>query len=106
MATRGKPVGLPRSGGRKPGTPNKITSDIAFALAQLNCDPIVGMAQIAMDPKTDINLKARMFAELAQYQYPKRRAVEVTPGKSDPTGAQLVPLDVLLVEYREIRKKK
>ena len=106
MAQRGKPVGLPKSGGRKPGTRNKITSDIAHTLAQMGCDPIVGMARIAMNKKNDVAIRLRAYAEVAQYQYAKRRAIEITPGKMDPTGAQLVPLDVLLLEYRQLRSGK
>jgi len=45
-------------------------------LDQLGCDPIEGMAKIALDPKAPIELRARMFSDLAQYVAPKRRAVE------------------------------
>jgi len=103
---KGRKPGLPKTGGRKPGSLNKITADIQHALSLLKCDPIVGMARIAMNTKNDIALRARMYAELAQYIYPKRRAVEITPGKTDATGAQLVPLDVLLLEYRQLRAGK
>jgi hypothetical protein len=34
------------------------------------------MARIAMNPKIRPELRARMFAELAQYAHPKRKAVE------------------------------
>lgn len=98
--------GRNKTGGRKPGSINKITSDIAFALGKLGCDPIVGMAKIAMDKKNDVTVRLRAYAEVAQYQYPKRRSVEITPGKMDPTGARLVPLDVLLVEYHHARQAK
>ena len=42
MATR------PKTGGRKPGTPNKRTAEITAKLAELRCDPVAGMARIAM----------------------------------------------------------
>jgi hypothetical protein len=45
-------------------------------LADMECDPIAGMAQIALGESNPIELRARMFAELAQYVAPKRRAVE------------------------------
>ena len=47
-------------------------------LAELGCDPVEGMAKLAMDPNSSPDLKGRMYAELAQYVYPKRRAVEQT----------------------------
>lgn len=45
-------------------------------LDELGCDPIEGMAKIALDPQTPIELRARMFSDLAQYVAPKRRAVD------------------------------
>jgi len=35
------------------------------------------MAQIATDPNASLEVKGRMNAELAQYIYPKRKAVRV-----------------------------
>jgi hypothetical protein len=119
MAGPGRPGPAPgnRGGGRQKGTPNKDTRDVLAHLAALGCDPIAGMAQIAMcnvpclnckgsgeasyrDGKTvpdgsegavksfclrclgdglepvPVDLRAKMFAELAQYVAPKRKAVE------------------------------
>jgi hypothetical protein len=62
--------------GRKKGKPNKTTQDVAERLAQLKCDPIEGMALIAQDPENTPELRGKMFAELAQYVAPKRKAIE------------------------------
>jgi hypothetical protein len=62
--------------GRRAGIPNKRTQAVADLLADLGCDPIAGMAHIALDQLNPIELRARMFAELAAYVAPKRRAVE------------------------------
>lgn len=71
------PVGGKREGaGRPKGSANKRTLEVAERLAKMRCDPIVGMARIAMSRKNPIELRGRMFAELAQYIAPKRRAVE------------------------------
>ena len=67
-----------KTGGRVKGTPNKRTQDLTERLAELGCDPVEGMARLAMDPNSSPDLKGRMYAELAQYVYPKRRAVEQT----------------------------
>ena len=75
MANRGSRPGE-RRGGRQKGTPNKATADVRERLAQLGCDPIEGMARIAMDPAAPIELRGRMCAELAGYVAPKRKAVE------------------------------
>jgi hypothetical protein len=62
--------------GRRAGIPNKRTQAVADLLAEMECDPIAGMAQIALDANNPIELRAMMYAELAQYVAPKRRAVE------------------------------
>jgi hypothetical protein len=40
------------------------------------CDPITGMARIAMDENAPLEIRARMYTELAQYVAPKRKALE------------------------------
>ena len=90
-------MGAPKTGGRKAGTPNRRTVEIADRLAELGCDPIEGMARIAMNSKHAPELRGRMFAELAQYMYPKRKAIEIAPrdtSKGDFT------LEELLQAYR------
>ena len=72
-----------KTGGRTLGTPNRRTVDINDLLARLNCDPIEGMARIAMDSTTPIEIRARMYAELAQYVAPKRKAVQVDAGDAN-----------------------
>lgn len=73
-----------KTGGRTTGTPNKRTLDVIERLNQLGCDPIEGMAKIALDPQTPVELRARMFSDLAQYVAPKRRAIDHSA--SDGTG--------------------
>lgn len=67
--------------GRKKGVPNKLTLDVAEKLAKIGCDPLLGMARIAMDKKNPMELRGRMFGELAQYVAPKRRAIEHSADK-------------------------
>lgn len=71
------PVGGARPGaGRPVGSKGRRTKDVEDRLAALRCDPITGMARIAMNKKNPLDLRARMYAELAQYVAPKRRATE------------------------------
>ena len=65
-----------KTGGRVAGTPNKRTIEVMERLEALGCDPIEGMAKIAMDEANPPELRGRMFAELAGYVAPKRKAVE------------------------------
>jgi hypothetical protein len=64
-------------------------------LAEIGCDPIEGMAQIAMDPKSSPELRGRMYAELAQYVAAKRRAVEV---RGDQGGPIIVEIEYVATE--------
>jgi hypothetical protein len=65
-----------RRGGRQRGSPNKRTLDVIDRLAALKCDPLEGMAKLAMDKSNAPELRGRMYAELAQYVAPKRKALE------------------------------
>ncbi len=85
----GRKPGGPPTGGRPPGSVNKITADIQHALAELDCDPIVGMARIAKDKRTPLQLRFHCYAQLAKYVYAQRRSIEIAPGKQHPTGARL-----------------
>ncbi len=67
-----------KTGGRQAGTPNRRTLEVQDKLEALGCDPITGMAQLAMDPATDMPIRARLYAELAQYIAPKRKAIEMS----------------------------
>jgi len=67
-----------KTGGRTPGTVNRRTADIQSLLASLGCDPIEGMARIAMNHENPIEIRAKMYSELAQYVAPKRKALAVS----------------------------
>ena len=74
----------PDHSGRQKGTPNKSTQDVRSKLAALGCDPIEGMARIAMDLEASLELRGRMFSDLAQYVYAKRKAVEHSGPDGEP----------------------
>jgi len=82
----GRPIGLPKTGGRQKGTPNRATLTAAEKLEALCCDPLAGMARLAMDEKNAPELRARLFIELAQYLYPKRKAVDTAVEKASVTN--------------------
>ena len=66
-----------KTGGRKKGTPNKRTQQAAELLWELGCNPIRSMAEIAANKQHPIELRAKMYTELAHYVYPKRKAVDL-----------------------------
>ena len=81
-----------KTGGRRRGTPNKLTQSVIDRLAELGCDPIEGMAKIAADEKAPVEIRARMFAELAQYVAPKRKAIDhdVAPDVADAMRPRII----------------
>jgi hypothetical protein len=82
-----------KTGGRKAGTPNRKTQEIGELLESLGHNPIEAMVQIATDPEASLELRGRMNAELAQYVYPKRKAVEVAGDKDAPLVVHRVVLE-------------
>lgn len=70
-------------GGRKKGVPNKKTLAVAEKLEALGCDPIEGLARIAMDSDEE-SLRLQANKELAQYIAPKRKAIEHTGVDGEP----------------------
>jgi hypothetical protein len=62
---------------RPKGVPNRRTKEAVELLDSLGCDPLEGMARIALDENHPIELRARMFAELAPYVRPKLSAQKV-----------------------------
>jgi hypothetical protein len=67
--------------------PNKRTVAVIDRLEALGCDPIGGMARIAMDETVELSIRAQMYKELAQYVAPKRKALE----RSGPSKGQRPP---------------
>jgi hypothetical protein len=45
---------------------------VAEKLEALGCDPIEGMATIAMDETVELSIRTQMYEELAQYVVPKQ----------------------------------
>lgn len=77
---RGKPpLGHPRYGGRIKGTPNRCTAAVASKLEVIfaSFEPLMEMRLIAESKDTLLDIKVSLLKELAQYQYPKKRAIEV-----------------------------
>jgi hypothetical protein len=98
-------AGAPKGNSNRKGRPGKKSLEIADKLAALNCDPIEGMARIALGAESgfieklqqivesgdaealsaqlpamlkDLSLAGQMYKELAQYVAPKRKAIEHT----------------------------
>ncbi len=71
---KGKP--RPPGAGRRAGTPNKSSLDLVQKCIDRGIDVFDELLQIAM---TTVNPAERfkMFSEISQYLYPKRKALEI-----------------------------
>lgn len=123
----GRQLGTTKTGGRIKGSTNKKTLEVIDTLAKLKCNPIEGMAKIAMDDRAPLDtknrkmvkelrdllkgkpdlleffemvlaswqgyapeLRAKMYSELAQYVFPKRKAVELSTDPDNPLAFEFI----------------
>lgn len=69
--------------GRKPGQPNAATKELALKCQEYGLDVFEAMMNLAKNAE-DVNVRMRMLSELAQYLYPKRKAIEVSQQNVNP----------------------
>ncbi|MBT5371303.1 MAG: hypothetical protein HOL17_06225 [Gammaproteobacteria bacterium] len=75
---RGSKLGE-RRGGRKPGTPNKRTAELARRIeTALGSHPVTKMASLVKQAikEGDLTLAAGLLKEIATYHSPKRKPIE------------------------------
>jgi len=87
-------VGHAKIGGRKKGTPNKITLIRADdLLLELGVNPIQKLIEIAESEESSLDQKINCYKEIAKYTYPKFKSQElrITPIENlSPTVIELV----------------
>jgi hypothetical protein len=69
-----RPSGLPKTGGRKKGTPNRRTGILAEELDHLDFHPAEHLVKLI--PTLEPESQARALIELMGFLYPKRKAME------------------------------
>ena len=62
--------------GRPKGSKSYKTLAIEEKLESLGCDPIEGMVELAKDKNTETSTRAKLYCELANYLFPKRKSTE------------------------------
>ena len=114
-----RPKGIPKTGGRQKGTPNKRTLELMDVLEAAGYkggddDPVVGLWKVASgqitmpvvvtaitedgltmtveDVPLEPALRVKCMAEFAQYLYPKRKAVEVSGTDGGPVQVYFLNL--------------
>lgn len=102
---RGKPLGLPKSGGRAKGVPNKKT--LYFLSVQETCElkgfsPIDVLIELCTHP--DPSIKIQAAKEVCQYIYPKKKALEVSASLDGNLDVKSSFENQALDELRELFK--
>jgi len=83
----GKPIGSPKTGGRRKGTPNRRTLDFQSSLNEQGIDLVAEIRNLL--PVLSPDQKASVILDLLAYLYPKRKAVEPVIESSE-NGPQIV----------------
>ena len=93
----GKPKGSPKTGGRQPGTPNKVTKEFRETIKQLlddNAENVsIWLTQVAIgtdDSKPDPKGALDMLSKLAEFASPKLARTEHAGDKENPIIVQTV----------------
>ena len=64
---------------RDPRSPITFSRDVRARLEQLGCDPLEGLARIALaTEKSDPAIARYCYSDLASYLYAKRKAIEIS----------------------------
>lgn len=96
--SRGRPPGQPKTGGRKPGSPNKVTVEFRETVRKLleeNTENVgkwldlVAMGDKSNDVKPDPGKALDLLAKLAEYAAPKLSRTEVSGDPDKPINHSL-----------------
>jgi hypothetical protein len=72
----GRPSGLPKTGGRKKGVPNKATAAREAEIKQSGLTPLEFMLKVMRDEDASRKERMRAAADAAPYVHPKLSSIE------------------------------
>lgn len=75
-------------------------------MLQMGCDPIKGIIDIAQDKNAGKQLRLRAYAELAQYVYPKLRAMELSGPEGSAVEVHVSASEELLSRIASISARR
>lgn len=95
------PKGHPRYGGRKKGSVNKVTQSIQ----QFFDDNGIFIPEKIIELMPELEPRDRMKAwlEVAQYVYPKRKAIEVTGKDGEPVKISQIKPELAILTDEELK---
>ena len=87
-----RPKGMPKTGGRVKGTPNKPRAELVVLLNDRwpGFNAVVELAAIANDPETDIDRRIDCLKAVARHTVPTMRSIE---HKGAVTTRAIIDLD-------------
>jgi hypothetical protein len=86
----GRPRGLPKTGGRQRGTPNRATLSLREKFTGLDYDPIGELIEIARAPNTPLEMRVHIHLGMLPYLYPKRKPVDQV--SEEPMATKVVTI--------------
>ena len=89
----GRPKGLPKTGGRKPGVPNKLTVERQAQVAASGLTPLDYMLRVMRDEQADDIRRADMAKAAAPYVHPRLASTELTGKDGGPLRVEVVKFD-------------
>jgi hypothetical protein len=75
-----RPRGLPKTGGRRKGVPNKATAEKAAEIAASGLTPLDYMLSVVRDEEADRDTRLDAAAKAAPYVHPKLASMEIEAG--------------------------
>ena len=78
MARPGRKPGTPKTGGRKPGSANRRTTELLEGFRQAGFDPATELGKFLKDPTVSADVKATLWPAVLRFIYPERRAIDPT----------------------------
>ena len=74
----GRPKGLPKTGGRKRGVPNKRTGELQARIRASGMDPLTFMLAVMRNAKAPLELRFEAARQAAPYCHARLTAIEHT----------------------------
>lgn len=86
----GRPKGIPKTGGRKKGTPNRATAEKAAEIASSGLTPLDYLLTVMRDESVPRPERVDAANKAAPYVHPKLASIEHTGEDGGPLVVQIV----------------
>lgn len=94
-----KPSGLPKTGGRLKGTPNKGSLSLDYLVENFEFNPLKELISIL--PTLEPDQRASILLRMLDFIYPKKKAIEISPSELSDEDEALRPRIIRIVAAAE-----